>query len=245
MSAVFRVPTSSLHTWPWYALAGYDFDKLRLPSGFTPSAKAAQLVRTYGSKFRCGSPPMPRSRYCSSRIPFPVKTTPVVVIVLLVVSVAASVAQTTRCSQSSTPGCNSNLRAADFGTLPLTFEANRGQVDPRVSYVSRGRGYTIFLTDEASLIKLQRRIKTRVTHTVITTRFVGQRPDAPLSALEPLDSRVNYLVGDRALWRTDIPEYGRVQRTGIYPGIDLVYYGKEGQLEYDRGPASWQPPCHG
>jgi hypothetical protein len=83
------------------------------------------------------------------------------------------------------------------------------------------------------------------TNTVITTRFVGQRPDAPLSALEPLDSRVNYLVGDRALWRTDIPEYGRVQRTGIYPGIDLVYYGKEGQLEYDRGPASWQPPCHG
>src|ERR1700683_490992 len=38
----------------------------------------------------------------------------------------------------------------DYGKLPLSFEANRGQTDPKVKFLSRGSGYSLFLTgDEA------------------------------------------------------------------------------------------------
>jgi uncharacterized protein (TIGR03437 family) len=45
---------------------------------------------------------------------------------------------------------------------------------------------------------------------------------------------VNYFVGSNpSAWRTDIPTYGRVRYPGVYPGIDVVYYGNQGKLEYD------------
>src|SRR5437868_13276437 len=34
--------------------------------------------------------------------------------------------------------------SATYKTLPMHFEANRGQTDPQVKFVSRGRGYTLF-----------------------------------------------------------------------------------------------------
>jgi uncharacterized repeat protein (TIGR01451 family) len=45
---------------------------------------------------------------------------------------------------------------------------------------------------------------------------------------------VNYLLGnDRAAWRTNVPTYARVRYGAVYPGIDVVYYGNQGELEYD------------
>jgi hypothetical protein len=53
--------------------------------------------------------------------------------------------------------------------------------------------------------------------------------------LEPLQTRTNYFIGnDPAKWHTDIPNYARVVYQGVYPGIDLVYHGSNGQqVEYD------------
>src|SRR5262249_9171079 len=34
-------------------------------------------------------------------------------------------------------------------------------------------------------------------------------------------------------WRTNIASFGKVKYRGVYPGIDLIYYGNEGNLEYD------------
>ena len=39
--------------------------------------------------------------------------------------------------------------------------------------------------------------------------------------------------GDFSKWRTGIPQFGKVQYRGVYPGIDVVYYGNQGTLEYD------------
>ena len=33
-----------------------------------------------------------------------------------------------------------------YSRLPLSFEPNQGQTDPRVQYLSRGRGYTLLLS---------------------------------------------------------------------------------------------------
>ena len=38
---------------------------------------------------------------------------------------------------------------------------------------------------------------------------------------------------DPQQWRTDITHYAKVEYQGVYPGVDLVYYGNQGQLEYD------------
>src|SRR5439155_646519 len=58
---------------------------------------------------------------------------------------------------------------------------------------------------------------------------------APLvSGLEELPGRANYFIGnDPAQWRTNVPTYAKVHYREVYPGIDLVYYGNQRQLEYD------------
>src|ERR1700691_799939 len=46
---------------------------------------------------------------------------------------------------------------SQFGQLPLSFEPNRGQTDPRAAYLARGSGYTLFLAPTSAVIELQRR----------------------------------------------------------------------------------------
>src|SRR5437588_2233717 len=41
-----------------------------------------------------------------------------------------------------------------YGRLPLYFEENRGQADPSVKYLSRGRGYALFLTSQEVILRL-------------------------------------------------------------------------------------------
>ena len=49
-----------------------------------------------------------------------------------------------------------------------------------------------------------------------------------------LPGKTNYLMDrDPKRWHTDIPNYSRIRCSDVYPGVDLVYYGSKGQLEYD------------
>jgi len=65
-------------------------------------------------------------------------------------------------------------------------------------------------------------------------KLVGANPKARASALEELPGKSNYFVGnDPSQWRTGLPTYAKVRYENIYPGIDLVYYGNQRQLEYD------------
>ncbi len=140
---------------------------------------------------------------------------------------------------------------AAYGRLPLCFEANRGQTDVQVHFLSRGPGYTLFLTDTEAVLALQPRRRpasARRRHggkrpraatatqppTVLRMKLEGARPRAQVTGAEPLPGRVHYFTGrDPQQWRTDIPTYGRVRYSGVYPGVDLVYYGNQRELEYD------------
>lgn len=132
-----------------------------------------------------------------------------------------------------------------YGALPLSFEINEGQADPQVKFVSRGHGHTVFLTSTGAVLSLQRaemkspamsmaavsRVRERA---IVRMELVNARSDAAVQALEALPGKVNYLRGaDARRWRLGIPTYGRVQYREIYPGVDLVYYGNRGELEYD------------
>ena len=65
-------------------------------------------------------------------------------------------------------------------------------------------------------------------------RLAGGNPRALVSGIDELPGKVNYLVGsDRGQWKTGIPTFAKVKYQGVYSGIDLVYYGNQGHLEYD------------
>ena len=68
----------------------------------------------------------------------------------------------------------------------------------------------------------------------VRSRLVGASTRRRMQAASPLPGRSNYFVGNQAFaWLTDIPTYREVRNREVYPGIDLVYYGQQGQLEYD------------
>jgi len=137
---------------------------------------------------------------------------------------AAQGVETRRVSTASAP-----LDA--FARLPLAFEPNRGQADPSVRFLARGRGATVFLTDTGAVFALGH----GPSHRTVRMTFAGARPAADAAGDGLLRGRANYFIGDDpALWRTDVPTFRRVRYTGLYPGVDLVYYSSEGgHLEYD------------
>ncbi|MGB7554274.1 MAG: SBBP repeat-containing protein [Candidatus Korobacteraceae bacterium] len=133
-----------------------------------------------------------------------------------------------------------NTRVADaYGKLPLAFEADQGQTDPQVKFVARGGGYTLFLTDAQAVLTLgtaqpNKQNKPRLNEAVVRMKLLGANPKSIATGLDELPGRSNYFIGnDPKKWATDVPNYARVKYQNIYPGIDLVYYGNQGQLECD------------
>jgi hypothetical protein len=64
---------------------------------------------------------------------------------------------------------------------------------------------------------------------------VGANVAATVTGGDPLPGHANYFLGnDPKKWHTNVPTYAQVKYQGVYPGVDLVYYGTQGgQLEYD------------
>jgi hypothetical protein len=121
-------------------------------------------------------------------------------------------------------------------SLPLVFEPNQGQTAPQVKYLAHGAGYGLFLTADETVLSLQRSAAKGQPSpsSVIRMRLDGANSAAQISAAQPLPGKSSYFIGNNpAKWRRDIPQFGRVEYTSVYPGVDLVYYGHEGQLEYD------------
>ncbi len=137
-----------------------------------------------------------------------------------------------------------------YGKLPLSFEPNQGQVDEEVRFLSRGNGYTLFLTSSEAVLSLRcgsskekgqilsDRPKTDESkpfaNEVIRLKSIGANPNPRITGLDELPGKSNYFIGnDPAKWRTDVSNYAKVKIEDVYPGIDLVYYGSQRHLEYD------------
>jgi beta-propeller repeat-containing protein len=127
-----------------------------------------------------------------------------------------------------------------YVTLPLSFEANQGQTDPRVQFLSRGPGYTFFLTPTVTVLALRQPApqaaaqEAKAYQSVLRMQLVGATPASSVRGLEELPGKANYFLGnDPKQWRTDVPTYARVKYQNVYPGIDVVYYGNQQQLEFD------------
>jgi Beta-propeller repeat len=108
--------------------------------------------------------------------------------------------------------------AVSSSPLPLVFEENRGQADPRVKFLARGSEYALFVTPTEAVLA------DRQTGHVVHVRLLGARQDAEVTGLEPLPGRVHYIRGrDPATRRTGVPTYARVAYREAYTGIDAVY----------------------
>ena len=116
-----------------------------------------------------------------------------------------------------------------YNRIPIAFEPNRGQADPTVRYLGRGRGYLVLLTDDETVIALQRGERSYIAR----MRFEGANAPAPLRAQDELASKSNYFVGGPSRHLADVPNYGTVRRATVYDGIDAVFYGNQQSLEYD------------
>jgi hypothetical protein len=134
---------------------------------------------------------------------------------------------------------NSSVRGADHGRLPLTFEVNRGQTGSDVKFLSRGQGYTAFLTAGSMVLSLRAASTPAFTNQnpgTATVQFalVGAAKNPAVVGEDLQVGKVNYFFGnDPSQWRTNVPTYRKVRYKSVYPGIDLVYYGNNRQLEYD------------
>ena len=132
---------------------------------------------------------------------------------------------------SMTEAMNQARIAAAYGNLPLSFEANQGQSLPDVKFLSRGDGYTLFLTRTETVLDLSKSV---ARHTELRMKLFGANSVPRMTGFEELPGKSNYFIGnDPGKWRTNIPTYAKVRYESVYPGIDLVYYGKQRQLEYD------------
>jgi len=139
-----------------------------------------------------------------------------------------------------------------YGKLPLHFEANQGQVDQRVRFLSRGSGYNLLLTSNEAVLTLSRREnnkdnnstaerggRERRGESLIQTgtlwmRWEGANEEAKIEGVEGLDGKSHYFIGnDPEKWRRNISLYRKVRYRDLYPGVDLIYYGNQRQLEYD------------
>lgn len=121
-----------------------------------------------------------------------------------------------------------------YGQVPLSFEVNQGQTDPRVNFLARGSGYALFLTPGGATLNLQRAADPAAGGDVVQLSLVGTNANAPAQGQNPLPGVANYLVGnDPSQWHTNVPTYAQVAYQNIYPGVDVVYHGNQGQLEYD------------
>src|SRR5574341_2456224 len=163
---------------------------------------------------------------------------------------------------------------AQLMQLPLSFEANQGQVASRVQFLARGAGHTLFLSPTEAVLAFRagekgeksakggkgerggtsetrgegrmfgvgsqvsgsdQPLTPNTQNPILRMKLLGSNPAPSASGHDKQEGIVNYFIGnDPAKWRTNIPTYAKVQYDGVYPGIDLVYYGTtQRQLEYD------------
>jgi len=139
-------------------------------------------------------------------------------------------------SASSRPDAATRARVkADYARLPLSFE--QVPEGSKIKYLSRGSGYALYLSGPEAALALRQPEGPRTNvaaPAILKMRLLNGNPDPKLAAFDELPGKSNYFIGsDPSKWRTGVLNYARVTARGVYPGVDLVYHGNQGQLEYD------------
>lgn len=133
--------------------------------------------------------------------------------------------------------------AAQAVGVPIAFEANAGQADAAVRFVSRGGGHVTFLTDDAAVLVwrvpasasgLPAAPPAAPVGRAARLTFAGARASVTPEGEEARPGRVSHFIGsDPRAWTAGAPTFGRVRYRDVYPGIDLVWHADRGRVEFD------------
>ena len=89
--------------------------------------------------------------------------------------------------------------------------------------------------DEAFTLRPESRGMPRLSNTEVNLRlsFPGASSHPRLEPFDRLETHVSYFIGaDPAKWRADVPVWGGVRYVDLYPGVDLVITGNNGQWQW-------------
>ena len=160
---------------------------------------------------------------------------------------ATLLAQSKAVPQNSALAATASAHPADptgvlktYGKLPLSFEPNLGQVDAQVKFLSRGSGYALFLTRQEAVLSFRQQDSQQESKTsagrestadaVLHMRLVDAHPDALITGVDDLPGKTNYIRGnDPKKWTTNVANFAKVRYQKVFDGVDLVYYGNQGQ----------------
>lgn len=111
----------------------------------------------------------------------------------------------------------------------IFFEQNLGQAGARVEFVARSQGVNIAFTHAGLEFQLS-----GSEGPSAQLRFPGLDPKVEWQPLDSMPSTSAYYLGaDPSKWIREVRHYKRLKLRGLYPGIDAIFYGNEGRLEYD------------
>jgi hypothetical protein len=142
------------------------------------------------------------------------------------------------CQQTQRQSC----RAAGVWQTALEFRSESGQADPAIKFLARGTNFDLSLTATAAVLDLCQICQKTNTRKSSPARLVSRlrmeladaNRTARITGAEPLPGRQGYFLGnDSRQWHNEVPTYAQVKYESVYPGIDLLYYGNQQQLEYD------------
>jgi hypothetical protein len=170
---------------------------------------------------------------------FLIRRRPKIVKALLCLALTASVvcsqfsAFARQSAQTASNNKHSSSRRGPAGALKkqaVSFEANQGQADPQVRFISRGKDFNLYLTPTEAVIRL--RDEDRSSGLCMSLEGANRNPF--IQGIEKLPATINYFRGDdRSQWRSGVPSYAKVLYKEVFRGVDMLYHGDNGQLEYD------------
>ena len=160
---------------------------------------------------------------------------------------------------STTQPHNKTNSVKTLNQVPIFFETNEGQAAADTKFIARGQGHNLRLTKTAAILSaaaprsarftsrddiLARHIPSRRTdtniskiqsrHNPLIMGFAHANKNALVEGIDVLASKSNYIIGNNpAQWHKDVSHFAKVKYNALYPGIDLVYYGNQQNLEYD------------
>lgn len=146
----------------------------------------------------------------------------------------------------------------NYGKLPLRFEKNIGQTNENIDFISHNNNYTLFLSPtkatfsfkkEKNINNFVHKLKineqnSNVTPTnTLTMQLVKGNVNADIVEVKKLETVSNYfLSNDKKQWQANVENFAKIKYQNVYPGIDVVYYGTQRQLEYDFIVAPYADP---
>ena len=124
---------------------------------------------------------------------------------------------------------------ARYGQVPLVFERSVDENGRPGRFIARGANHAIEVSTQGARLALRSPSSagSESTYVLLAIRFVDGNADARIEGIEPLETLIHHLRGGSGHDDVDVPTFGRVVISNLYPGIDIAFHGRGRELEYD------------